>query len=125
MSVPFSVLDKGVCITVNENAVLITGYAKLPSNITAEIVYDTLVLAVLFDKRTGIVIDAEASMVTALSRNFVSALLTGYNLSEGPDGLIHLFDTHYLGGAKKALETAIRMVCNRYQDYRATQQATY
>ncbi len=107
---------------MNENAVLISGYAKLPGNITAEAVYDTLVLAVLFDRRTGVVIEAEASVVTELSKRFISSLLVGYNLNDGSDGLIRLFETHYLGGAKKALETAIRMVCIRYQDYRAAQQ---
>ncbi len=107
---------------VDDNTVLISGYAKLPNNITAEVVYDTLVLAILFDKRTGIVIEAEVSMVTELSKHFIKELLTGYNLNDGPDGLIRLFDLHYLGNAKKALETAVRMVCTKYQDYKATQQ---
>ncbi len=101
----------------DSNAILLSGYAKLPTNITAEAVYNTLVVAVLIDKRSGVIIEAEASMVTELSKHFVAELLKGYNLSDGPDGLIALFEDSYLGNAKKALETAIRTIFVKYQDY--------
>jgi len=102
----------------DRNAVLISGYAKLPSSITAESVYNILAVAVLFDSRTGTILEAEASMVTDLAKNFVAELLVGYNLQDGPDELIGLFEEHYHGNAKKALETAIRMVFARYQEYK-------
>lgn len=99
------------------NAVLLSGYAKLPTNITAEVVYNTLVIAVLVDKRSGIIIDAEASMVTELSKRFVAELLKGYNLNDGPDGLIALFEDNYMGNTKRALETAIRTIFVKYKEY--------
>ena len=101
----------------NKNSVLLCGYAKLPANITVENVYHTMVVAVAFDKRSGIIIDAEASTVTHLARAFVSDIIVGYNLNDGPEGLIAAFDDNYYGNAKKALETAIRMVFTKYQDY--------
>jgi hypothetical protein len=104
----------------DSNAILLSGYAKLPSNITAEAVFGVLAIAVLFDKRSGVIIDAEASMVTDLSKHFVSDLLKGYNLSDGPDGLIEQFEESYLGNSKKALETAIRSIFVKYEEYRAT-----
>ena len=107
----------------DKNVVLISGYAKLPSNITAEVVYDTLVIVALFDRRSGIIIEAEASMVTDLSKRFVSELMEGYNLNDGPDALIAEFEELYLGNAKKALETAIRMIFARYQEYQAPRKA--
>jgi hypothetical protein len=102
------------------NAILLSGYAKLPSNITAEAVFGVLAIAVLFDKRNGIIIDAEASMVTELSKRFVADLLKGYNLNDGPDALIAKFEECYLGNSKKALETAIRSIFSKYQEYLAT-----
>ncbi|MBR4158420.1 MAG: DUF3870 domain-containing protein [Oscillospiraceae bacterium] len=108
--------------THDRNIVLLSGYAKLPNNITAESVYETLAVAVLFDKRSGIIVEAEASMVTNIAKSFIADLLVGYNLNDGPDELMQDFEAYYHGNAKKALETAMRMVFNKYQDYLAESQ---
>ena len=99
------------------NTVLLSGYAKLPTNTTAENVYQILAVAILFDKRSGIILEAEASMVTSIARKFISQLLVGYNLNDGPDDLMETFEEYYHGNAKRALETAMRMVFSKYQDY--------
>ena len=104
------------------NTVLLSGYAKLPTNITAEMVYEVLAVAVLFDRRSGIILEAEASMVTNIARKFIAELLVGYNLNDGPDELMEDFETYYHGNAKRALETAIRMIFSKYQEYVAEQQ---
>ena len=101
------------------NTILISGYAKLPSNTTAENVYSTMVVAVRFDKRNGIILNAEASVVTELARTFISELFVGYNLNDGPEELLSCFEAYYYGNAKKAIETAIRMIFNRYQEFKA------
>jgi hypothetical protein len=105
------------------NTILMSGYAKLPSNTTAEMVYQILAVAVLFDKRTGIIVEAEASMITDIAKRFISKLLVGYNLNDGPDDLMETFETYYHGNAKRALETAMRMIFSRYQDYRAEEES--
>ncbi len=105
-----------------KNTVLLSGYAKLPNNITAETVYQTLAVAVLFDRRSGIILEAEASMVTNIAKNFIAGLLIGYNLNDGPDQLMEDFEQYYHGNAKRALETAMRMIFSKYQDYIAEQQ---
>jgi hypothetical protein len=107
--------------TQEQNTVLLSGYAKLPNNTTAETVYQFLAVAILFDKRSGIILEAEASMVTSIARRFVSQLLVGYNLNDGPDDLMETFEEHYHGNAKRALETAMRMVFSKYEDYVAEQ----
>ena len=107
--------------TQEQNTVLLSGYAKLPNNTTAETVYQFLAVAILFDKRSGIILEAEASMVTSIARRFVSQLLVGYNLNDGPDELMEDFETYYHGNAKRALETAMRMVFSKYEDYVAEQ----
>ena len=80
-----------------------------------------LAVAVLFDKRSGIIVEAEASMVTNIAKKFIARLLVGYNLNDGPEELMENFEEYYHGNAKKALETAIRMVFSKYQDYIAEQ----
>lgn len=101
------------------NTILISGYAKLPANITAESVYRTMVVAVRFDKRNGIILNAEASVVTELAQNFISELFVGYNLNDGPEELLACFEAYYYGNAKKAIETATRMIFSRYQEFKA------
>lgn len=105
----------------DRNTVLLSGYAKLPNNITAETVYETLAVAVLFDRRSGIILEAEASMVTDIAKKFIAGLLVGYNLNDGPEELMDEFECYYHGNAKRALETAIRMVFSKYQEYEAEQ----
>ena len=100
----------------DQNSVLVSGYAKLPTSITAENVFNILAVAVVFDARTGIILDAEASLITELAKRFIAELLVGYNLNDGPDELMNAFEKHYHGNAKKALETAMRMVFSRYQE---------
>ena len=99
------------------NTILLSSYAKLPSSITAEAVFGYLVVAVLFDNRTGTIVEVEASMVTDLAKRYISNLMVGYNLNDGPDDLIELFETYYHGNAKKALETAIRAIFIKYREY--------
>ncbi len=106
------------------NTILMSGYAKLPSNTTAEMVYQILAVAVLFDKRTGVIVEAEASMITDIAKRFIAKLLVGYDLNDGPDELMKTFETYYHGNAKRALETALRMIFSKYQEYRA-EQATH
>ena len=101
------------------NTVLLCGYAKLPANITVENVYHVMLVAVRFDKRSGIILDAEASMVTKLAKEFINEIIIGYNLNDGPDKLIETINDCYYGSAKKAVETALRMVFVKYQDYMA------
>lgn len=107
----------------DRNTILLSGYAKLPTNITAEAVYNIMAVAVCFDRRNGIIINAEASMVTELAKRFIFDLLVGYNLNDGPEELMEAFEEYYYGNAKKAIETALRAIFNKYQDYLANRAA--
>ncbi len=109
--------------TQDKNIVLLSGYAKLPNNTTAEMIYQILAVAILFDNRSGIILKAEASMVTNIAKEFIAQLLVGYNLNDGPEELMATFEAYYHGNAKRALETAIRMIFTKYQDYLAEQQS--
>ena len=59
--------------------------------------------------------------MTNIAKRFVARLLVGYNLNDGPEELMENFEAYYHGNLKRALETAIRMIFGKYQDYLSQQ----
>ena len=96
--------------------ILLSGYAKLPSNTAAQKMYDQLVVVVNVDFESGIVLEADCTMATDLGKRFVSTLMRGYDLNRGPDDLLESINLRYYGHLKKALLTAIREVCQHYAE---------
>ena len=96
--------------------VLFSGYAKLPTNTTAQKIFDELALVILVDLETGVIHNAECTMVTGIAKEFVNSLLVGYCLDRGLEPLVALIEHKYHGHLKKALITAVKMVCSEYAD---------
>lgn len=96
--------------------VLLSGYAKLPSNTAAQKLFDQLVVVANVDYETGIVLDADCSMATELGKRFVSTMMKGYNLNRGAETLLEAINLHYYGHLKKALLTAVKEICQHYAD---------
>jgi hypothetical protein len=96
--------------------ILLSGYAKLPSNTAAQKLFDQLVVVANVDFETGIVLDVDCSMATDLGRRFVSTMMKGYDLNRGPDDLLEAINLRYFGHLKKALLTAVREICQHYAD---------
>ncbi len=96
--------------------ILLSGYAKLPSNTAAQKMYDQLVVVVSIDFESGIVLEADCTMATDLGKRFVSTMMRGYDLNRGPDDLLEAINLRYYGHLKKALLTAIREVCQHYTE---------
>lgn len=96
--------------------ILISGYAKLPANITSEEIYKTLVFVTLVDMDFGTVVKAECSVVTEVAKNFISDMIVGYNLNDGPDKLLERFESLYYGQTKKAIETSLKMIFSKYRE---------
>ena len=98
--------------------VLLSGYAKLPSNTAAQKLYDQLVVVVDVDLESGIVLEADCTMATDLGKRFVSTILKGYNLNHGADALLDVISVRYYGHLKKALLTAVKEICQHYAELR-------
>ncbi len=98
--------------------ILLSGYAKLPSNTTAEELYKNLVIVVEVNPKTGIIDRVECSLATRLAREFVSSLMVDYNLEKGINPLIKLFEEKYVGSARKAIITALKVLNERYLAYK-------
>ncbi|MDR0519211.1 MAG: DUF3870 domain-containing protein [Clostridiales Family XIII bacterium] len=98
------------------NTVLLSGYAKLPSNITSSKLYDTLVIVVTVDLKSGVILESDCSLSTNLSRKFVSELINGYNLNGGIEALIRRFEKQWYGSTRKAIITAIKTIYEKYNE---------
>ncbi|MEG6586433.1 DUF3870 domain-containing protein [Dendrosporobacter sp. 1207_IL3150] len=102
---------------VDPNLVLFSGYAKLPTGITASELYKIIGVIVLVNMDTGKIVEADCTLATQLARKHVSAALVGHNLTDGPDQLSNLIDKIYQGNAKKAIITALRIIYDKYRSY--------
>ncbi len=102
-------------ISENER-ILISGYAKLPAHITSEEVFKTMVVVAVIDPIERIIVDAECSLVTDVARKFVTSLMVGCRMDDGPDELLEKFDRTYFGQTKSAVKTAIKMIYLKYAD---------
>lgn len=101
---------------MNPNFVLFSGYAKLPTGITASELYKIIGVIVLVNMDTGEIIEADCTLATQLARRHVSAALVGHMLTDGPDQLAQLIDKIYQGNAKKAIITALRIIYDKYRN---------
>lgn len=100
------------------NEVLFSGYAKLPSGITASEIYRVIGVIVLIDVEKGEIIDADCTLATELARKTVSSLLKGQSIHDGVNEIVAAVDEVYQGGAKKAVITAMRIIYDKYRSYK-------
>jgi hypothetical protein len=103
---------------ITDKLVLFSGYAKLPTGITASEIYKIIGVIVLVDMNTGEIIEADCTLATQLACKHVSGALIGHNLTNSPDHLVRLIDKIYQGSAKKAIITAIRIIYDKYHSYK-------
>lgn len=92
------------------NEIFLTGYAKLPKGITATELYHVIAVGLIVNKETGIIVDADCSLVTRVAKEFFKELVVGKNLNDYQE-LQAVFKEKYYGSAKKALISALK-TCN-------------
>lgn len=102
----------------NEKLVLFSGYAKLPTGITASEMYKVIGIVVLIDVETGEIVEADCTLATSLARKHVSAALIGHSIKNGPDKVLRYIDVIYQGSAKKAVITAMRIIYDKYRSFK-------
>ncbi|KUK74116.1 MAG: hypothetical protein XD91_0164 [Clostridiales bacterium 38_11] len=87
--------------------IFVTGYAKLPTNITASKMYEVIAVGLLIKSETGEILEAECTLSTQLANKFVSRMLVGNNINQ-MDEIENVIDISYFGSAKKAVKTAVQ-----------------
>ena len=89
-----------------KNEAFVTGYAKLPQGITARELYSVICVGLLVDKKTGVIKDAECSLVTSLANRVFHSLVVGMDIND-IEAIERGFVETYFGSAKKALVSAL------------------
>lgn len=97
-----------------QDTVFITGYAKLPTAITAEKLYQVIAIGLEVDPHTGIIVDGDCTLATELGRSFFRRAVIGHNIEIGSEELIKEFEIRYQGSARKAIVTALKLVHERW-----------
>lgn len=97
--------------------ILFSGYAKLPTGITASEIYKVIGVVLSIDEDTGNIVEADCTLATAVARKHVSSILVGNSITN-PDHLVRIVDKTYQGSAKKAIITAIRIIYDKYRSYK-------
>ena len=97
--------------------ILFSGYAKLPTGITASEIYKVIGVVLVIDEESGNILEADCTLATAVARNHVSEMLVGRSITN-PENLVRIIDKTYQGSAKKAVITAIRIIYDKYRSYK-------
>lgn len=100
------------------NLILFSGYAKLPTGITASEMYKVIGVIVLIDMENELIVEADCTLATQLANKHVSSTLVGCTMKNGPEPLVRMIDQVYQGSAKKAIITALRIIYDKYRSYK-------
>ncbi|SKC91098.1 DUF3870 domain-containing protein [Maledivibacter halophilus] len=95
---------------VEPDEIFITGYAKLPKGITATELYKVIAVGLIVNRKTGIIVDADCSLVTRVAKEFFREIVLGKDLNDYQEIQATLKEM-YFGSAKKALISALK-TCN-------------
>ncbi len=94
--------------------IFISGYAKLPKGITGAELYSVIAVGLLIDKKSGKILDAEASLVLNTSQEFLKNILIGENINN-IDNIEKVFKENYFGSARKAIISGLRTCNEKYK----------
>lgn len=97
---------------------LVTGYAKAPQGTSMYEVYKHAGIALEVDLSSHIIVAAEFTFITELSKDFFQRLLIGYDLTNGLEPLVHRIQEHYFAPSQHAIIVALQSAVQRYWDYR-------
>ena len=100
-----------------KNTIFITGYAKLPTSITAEKLYQVIALGLEIEVDTGTIVDSDCTLATEVGRRFFKKVVNGYSLNNGIEDLIKEFEQRYYGSARKAIITALKLMYEKWHTY--------
>lgn len=113
-----SIFKDGKTVEINQSKrILFSGYAKLPTGITASEIYKVIGVILSIDEDTGNIMEADCTLATEVARKHVSSILVGKSITN-PDNLVRIVDMTYQGSAKKAIITAIRIIYDKYRSYK-------
>ncbi len=106
-----------------QQRILFSGYAKLPTGITASDISSVVGVMAVIDVEKGIIVEADCTLATELARRHVAAAIGGYSLHDGIEPLVQIIDRIYQGNAKRAIITALRIIYDKYRSFLEDQES--
>ncbi len=100
-----------------------SGHAKLPQDAAARAIYEILAIVVAVDPATGVIVDADSTLVTRPAKEYLEKLLIGVSLSDPPSRVLDAIQDSYWGGAKKAVAAAVRDLYDRWEFFVSSHQS--
>lgn len=109
-------MTQGGPIGWSSRRIVLSGHAKLPQEAAARAVYEILSIVVAVEPRHGVIVQVDATLVTAPAKAFLRDLLLGACLADPAEPVLEHVQRHYWGGAKRALLAAIRELYDRWSE---------
>lgn len=88
---------------------LFSGYARLPQNVSHQSLYKRVGVILEVDE-AGVILRSSSTLVTEVSRDFLSRLLRGHSVLEDRERMEALIRERYRGHSQGALIFALRKV---------------
>lgn len=99
-----------------DECVLVAGYAQLPQNTGAGVMWRHLTVIVRIHTPSGTVIDASTTLATRVADAFVHELLVGADLLRDQERIVSTVERSYFGNGRKAIVGAIRDLVARFRE---------
>ncbi|AMA74365.1 hypothetical protein ACH33_17135 [Aneurinibacillus sp. XH2] len=96
----------------DKDTIYLIGDAKAPQNNPITEQYKSYFLALVFDRSTGKIVDAECSATIQLTAKFVQSLFVGRRIQD--EGLVDEIANRYFGSSQKALIVALKDARKKY-----------
>jgi len=94
--------------------IFLAGHAALPQGMAAKGLYDHLAIVAEVDKKYGVVVNVQCTLVTALANEIVQNTIRGYCLKDGIEELIKDMSNIYRGAARNAIIAALKDLDREY-----------
>ncbi len=94
--------------------VLTTGHCRSPEGTALHEEHRFIGVALEVDYESDIIVDADFTFITQLSREFFRRLLIGYDLKNGMEPLKVEFEERFLAPSQEAIFMAIKVAVQRY-----------
>ena len=97
-----------------EDAVFVTGVAKVSKEDAINAMYGIFSLSLVLDVHTNTIIDASANMIMEATNVFLREILVGHNLLTDIDALTEILRKRFLALSQKAVIAALKDAQNHY-----------
>ncbi len=104
----------------DSETVYFISYAKLPSNMAAGQLMETVGVGLVINYKSGSVTDMSCTLLTEEAKMFLKDIIVGFNLHDDPiQDLIDAVSFRYHGHSQKAICVAVKQTAERYQQWRS------